>query len=542
MASTYTLDEAAQKLNVTVEEFRRRLRDDWKNLRSFRDGSTLRFRAQDIDELARSLGEGSSELQLNIVEDEPEDTSDPDIIKLVDDDAPPKKNGAMSGVLSKNPPKAKPPEDDPLPFDSDEIFLLPDESKGVSSSKIIPPKSGSDSDIRLEQASGPRKPAPDDDDAVVLTEEIELPSAGGSGKLTSGKSGKIAPGKSGILSSGNKQAPPPEEDSSEFELSLEEDSSEFELSIEPDSSEEISLDLPPPKKGQGGRSGILSGKPNDSGVSLEKKSKQPDSDEDIDFELSLDTPGASSKKITGKQKQAEIDSDSEFELTLEDPSDLSLELETSDMVPPSKPKAGGDIFEATDFEIPALDDDSASEVVSLDDADTDLDSSEFDLALDENDASFEDESSSQVVALDDDDLDIDEDQTVNNRGKKGKAKAKAKKKASDDEDLDLGDMDLEADDDDVSSALADVSVDDDDDDVAPRGRQEPVYIEKKPAKWGIFPVLFMFPTFVIVLVGGLIGWETVRGAWGYTQPTKPTAPLTKAIAGALDLEMKEFDK
>ncbi|MCY2964486.1 MAG: GspE/PulE family protein, partial [Planctomycetota bacterium] len=49
-------------------------------------------------------------------------------------------------------------------------------------------------------------------------------------------------------------------------------------------------------------------------------------------------------------------------------------------------------FEATDFEIPALEDDSASEAISLDDADTDLESSEFDLAIDEDGVVADDES------------------------------------------------------------------------------------------------------------------------------------------------------
>src|SRR5438270_6744414 len=59
MAQTYTLEEAAQRLGITPDEMKRRLKDDWKTVRSFRDGPTLRFRAQEIDELARTLGLGS---------------------------------------------------------------------------------------------------------------------------------------------------------------------------------------------------------------------------------------------------------------------------------------------------------------------------------------------------------------------------------------------------------------------------------------------------------------------------------------------------
>ena len=61
MAQTYTLEEAADKLNLSVEEFKRRLRTEWTQIRSFRDGATLRFRANEIDELARTYGLGSSD-------------------------------------------------------------------------------------------------------------------------------------------------------------------------------------------------------------------------------------------------------------------------------------------------------------------------------------------------------------------------------------------------------------------------------------------------------------------------------------------------
>ena len=55
MAQTYTLDEAANRLGMSAEEFKRRLKDEWKSIRSFRDGATLRFRSADIDELAKQL-------------------------------------------------------------------------------------------------------------------------------------------------------------------------------------------------------------------------------------------------------------------------------------------------------------------------------------------------------------------------------------------------------------------------------------------------------------------------------------------------------
>src|SRR5262245_6611318 len=59
MAQTYTLDQAAGRLGIPVEEFKRRWKTEWTTVRTFRDGGTVRFRSADIDELARTLGMAS---------------------------------------------------------------------------------------------------------------------------------------------------------------------------------------------------------------------------------------------------------------------------------------------------------------------------------------------------------------------------------------------------------------------------------------------------------------------------------------------------
>ena len=58
MAQFYTLDEAADRLGMPVDDLKRKLKTDpsFTAIHPFRDGATLRFRAADIDELARSLG------------------------------------------------------------------------------------------------------------------------------------------------------------------------------------------------------------------------------------------------------------------------------------------------------------------------------------------------------------------------------------------------------------------------------------------------------------------------------------------------------
>src|SRR5258708_39152028 len=66
MAQYYTLEEAARVLHLTPDQVKKMAED--KKVRAFRDRGTFRFRSQDIDEVARSLGLGSEpDLQLGEV-------------------------------------------------------------------------------------------------------------------------------------------------------------------------------------------------------------------------------------------------------------------------------------------------------------------------------------------------------------------------------------------------------------------------------------------------------------------------------------------
>jgi len=501
MSQTYTLDEAADKLNLSVEEFKRRIRGDWsQKVHVFRDGSTLRFRANEIEELARTLGLGSSD-ELPLAESSPLDL--PADIGLAPEAAAKKSDSGAPLKLD----------------DSDEVFLLaPDASGKPPSSKKL--KGRSDSDVRLEKAT---QVASGEDAESILTEEVQKVGEGGSGKL-SGKSGKLSAAKLKAGDSGTHKAveaktgdsgrskvpaKPAEDDSSEFELTLDADSDEFELSLAPDSSEEVALGEMPPEtaKGKSGNSGINLNRPTDSGVSLEKRKAKGD-EEEVDFELSLEAPGSgSSRKKLGSGSKLKPDSDSEFELTLEEPSDLAAD------VTEAASEKKGDIFEATDFEIPALEDDSASEAVSLEQADTDLESSDFDLALDEADVSAEDESASEVVALDE-------------RG----PRSRRRKKALDDDDgaVDLGD-DLEEGPS-ASKALRGVRRDEDDDDYEVSEAAEEEVVVAAPAKWGGLTVAGLFLTVIVMFLGGLMAFELLHSAWGYQQSAKPTTPLVTWIA------------
>ena len=127
----------------------------------------------------------------------------------------------------------------------------------------------------------------------------------------------------------------------------------------------------------------------------------------MDFELSLDPTGASGVRLGGpksgppkSKKPKPEDSSSEFELTLDDSSGNMESLAASLQEKPEEGK--GDIFE-TDFELPVMQDESGSEVVAVD-SDTDLESGGFE--VDVGDAAADDESASQVVLIDDEDAGV----------------------------------------------------------------------------------------------------------------------------------------
>jgi hypothetical protein len=174
--------------------------------------------------------------------------------------------------------------------------------------------------------------------------------------------------------------------------------------------DEVSLgEMPSARVTGASDSGINLQEPADSGISREQGS---DSREEIEFELSLDA-----ESIPKPAKAApNVDSSSEFELNLEDSARLApLEEEAA----PAAAEEEKDIFE-TDFEVPALEDESGSQAVALDESDTDLESSDFDLALGDEDMATEDESGSQIVALEDEE-EVDEGAATVARPRRGGA-------------------------------------------------------------------------------------------------------------------------
>jgi hypothetical protein len=443
MAQYYTLEEAAEKLGLTPDAFRKKLATEWKTApRRYPDGATLRFQVREVDELARSLGRAS----------------EPDVpLKLADDTS----------------------SDDFVPLSSEEDAL--GEVRREAAGK--PPRQAGDSDVRLEPAQGHTRPMTRPGDHP--TEEVDLDAEQKAKPPSSKKIKPTAPAPSEPDVHLEPSSPP--EGSSEFELSLAPDSSdEFDLQLTEDSSEEVDIGVSPAGKGlKSGDSGINLQSPADSGISLEKSS---------DFDLKMeDQPPAKGPKTDPLAKQpaaAPDDSDSEFELTLDDSGTHGEEGATTAYAAHEEQK---DIFE-TDFELPALDEESGSEAMALEDS-TDLESSsDFDLAVDEGDVAAEEESGSEVVAIEDEE---------------GAPRRRRRAAVAEGEELD----ELEV--------AEDVEEEE--------GR--PVRVAAaEPAEWGALPAVVLIPCVVVMLLVGLMSWELLRGMWGYTQPGKVASPIVRSFA------------
>jgi excisionase family DNA binding protein len=430
--------------------------------------------------------------------------------------------------------------------DSD-VRIVPPDVQSDSDIKIVEPpidskivlgregvKKASDSDIRLEpEKAGSRKHGDD-----LVTEEIDLDA-----ELREGESSlqaKSKPSKSGIRGKTG-----PMDVTAPFELSdpkltkvpksgkLKKDSSsDFELTpgggspLEV-SDEEVQLGE---LTGKPGGSGINLQDPADSGISLEqggsgeavefelsksdsssgsgprtptRKHPLVEDDSDSEFEISLDPSASPSKKKKTKAKpKAEVDSDSEFELTLDDSGDLlPIEGEVA-----SKSEEEADIFE-TDFEVPALDEDSGSEAVALDESDTDVESSDFDLALGEEDVASEEESGSQVVALEEEEAEPGASTVARaGRGKKGLL-------AEEDEGL-LAEDELE-------------------------GEPQELAVAAAPAAWGPLPAIIMIPCVIVMFLVTLISFEQIQSMWGYHNNQKVSSTLSRSLANLFSLDVKD---
>jgi excisionase family DNA binding protein len=586
MAQEYlTLEEAARKLGLPTEELTQ-MRER-KEIRGFADRGTWRFRAQDIEELARRRGLGSNpDLPLADVpkphdspaprkavpKDEgsitfplggdsdqveigrdmmhtptpssrshgsrsssgsgsrspsPKPGSDSDVRLVADgsdvgfqiaSDSDVKLEDVPSGLKTPKP-KKRPPG---ASSDSD-VKIVADSSGEIDiSSKSPKPKKPSDSDVRLEQ-SVPGPAARKGGEESFLTEEIDLDAELRKAEEASHKraaSKSKAPGSSPFELSDpdlpatktpKKSAAKQSTDSSDFDLAL--DSADL-SPLEPSSGDvdlgsqrgdEVALgEIHPAGVTGASDSGINLQEPSDRGISLEPG----DSSQEIEFELSLD---AESTPKPAKAKP-NVDSSSEFELTLEDSAQVPAAEQATSAMPVQEEK---DIFE-TDFDVPALED-SSSQALPLEDSDTDLESSDFDLALSDADMVAEEESGSQVVALEDEEQ-VDESAATVARPRGRFEEGEESGEFAPEEVEALGGIEKEA----SSPALA---------------------MAAAPQDWGTFvPVTLMVSTFVMFFVA-IMSFELLHGMWGYHQPNRASNAVIRMVGGLVPtIDSKDLEK
>ncbi len=552
----YSLEEAARILGMGAEELSQLAQK--REVRAFADRGTWRFRTQDVEELARRRGQGSStdlpiqdapkpgadvfnfalggesdqvEIGQEMLSESPSSArkgsgskgrtptpragSDSDVrlvaegggvgFRLSDSKVTGPRSGPRSGPKSggKKPP-SKPASDS-------DVKIVGDSSEDVALGGK-PNRTGSDSDVRLDLRSGKPK-GPDDS---FLTEEIDLDAEIKKDEIRKAGSGdKHRPSPSGTapfeLSESDLALPGKKlsnSDSSDFDLSL--DVAGDLSPLEPTSDELPALkskkrsdEVPLGQRPRGvseSDSGISLAKPADGGLSLEKK-RSKDSSDEISFEIARE-PGSTPKP----HKTSAEDSSSEFELTLEDSARLVPEED-----------AGKDIFE-TDFEVPALED-SGSGAVKLDDSDTDLESSDFDLALGDEDVAAEEESGSQVVALEDEE-NVDEGAATVARP--SKLVSKSKKAVVEDDEGEL------------------IASEDEEEVITPVARGSAAAAPAVPADWGVLTPTVLIFSVLVMFVLGIMGFELVRGMWGYHQPGKVSSLLLKSVGGMF-YDTKELD-
>jgi len=476
-----------------------------------------------------------SDGDMGFVFDAPVKSASDSDVKLVPHDSPKPKSPQppsprKSAVLHESPlPKKSSKvagQDSPVrlvPMDSDSDVKI----VGAGSADVdlgdLPPMAATDSDIRLE----PMIPKTPSSHEGLLTEEINLdeelrqqevqsqqkPQAKVKPKSKLPKFPSVSPfelSQSQLKMPASSPGEGSKPDSSDFELtpgSQKPPSSDYDLTPEKqkspsssdfdlspsqtsDSSDDFSLELPDEsainlessgeRELKGPSSGISLGNPADSGISLEQGGEGSD---EIEFELSLDaqaTPKPASPADSSSEFELSLDSgegpvltpespsDSEFELTLDDSGNLS-----SEETPQLKAGKDKDIFE-TDFEVPALEEESGSQVAALD---TDLDSSDFDLALGDSDVAVEEDSGSEVVALDEEEA----DEAAATVAAKRKTKHKPAADLAEDEDLGFDQLDEEA----VAA------VEEEGEEAA--GRVVVKEKVQKAAPWGVMPVLLMLP-------------------------------------------------
>lgn len=589
----YTLDEASKILGIAADKLTNMAQR--REIRAFADRGTWRFRTQDVEEMARRLGKGSSpDLQLG--------------------DAP----SSFAAPPTAAPPKAaaKPveEEEDLFKFDleskddidlSNEITLnLPHTASG--------PKPGSDSDVHLVT----------DSDEFTLSDSAVSKQVGKSFKpLPTGKSGVYAapPAPASPSGSGSKKAatPPadPLADSGEQLVSMDDEPGMIIPLAEDSSSTEMPA-LQEPMAGPG---------TSDSGESHAAATQEMQID-DLDAELRKAEEQTRAQTVPGKSKLKkakgpEMPTSSPFELSIDDLEDSSeIENRTAayskpkkgESVKPLTPASSGEVSLAglssdapitgnkggsgINLSSPAdagINLEKASSTDSSDEIEFELSldaestpdptvapahaggdsSSEFELTLDDTGGlapleesgisagadekdifetdleipGLDEESGSEAVPLDDADTDLESSDfdfdpdaeesgsnvvAVDEEADDAAATVARKAKSADDEGEEATDEVDEISEEDVGD-LGDIEEEEEGQPI----RYAPAGAAAAPANWGALPAVILFPCVVVMFLLGLMSFELLHNMWGYKQPYKSTGVVLRPISQMFGAEL-----
>jgi len=221
------------------------------------------------------------------------------------------------------------------------------------------------------------------------------------------------------------------------------------------------------------------------------------------------------------------DSGSQFELTLDDQGGLAAVQEEAEVEGEDK-----DIFQETDFDVPALDEESASEAVALTDMETEEEeSSEFDLDLDESGGIAEEDQDQPVVSLDEEE---DADAAAETVARPIPRRRRGTATVEEEEGLDVS-----LDEDEAGEVAVDEEEVPEEEPAAPAAVAAP----PRPAEWGVLPALFLLPTVIVLFLVGLMSFELIQGLVGYHKHARVSSLIVGSAARSFGiLEDKDMPK
>lgn len=347
MSNYYSLEDAAAKLNMSVDALRELAKK--REIRSFQDRGTLRFKSEDI------------EARLN----QPSTTEEPREFELELD---------LPGTEpTPEQPLAANQEETPLNLDLDlglDSFTLPTDHETPNQAPATNDPSTSSGEVLGIQG--------DASDSGALSFDLQSDSSSDSDSSSMIEPPKESPFELSepVIDLGSDTIGLVSDSDSDSSSSLNQPTM-GDISVE---NAEVSLD-----------DSMISSQSPSSSIEVNAAQISEDSSE---FELSIDDSGsmmnADSQLDGGTGTELAADSGSEFELTLDDGVDNSSEIQLSE----------GSDLESSDFELEASESDSGSQIVEVEgggDADMMEQTAEF-ASADELEV-VEDSSSSQVVAV-----------------------------------------------------------------------------------------------------------------------------------------------